>query len=140
MANFYAVEYTNQMAVPKVQANSLHKSNVPHWLDSYEASSTASGSVLYFFTVPAGHAIISGNLLTDALGSSVTLKVGTSASDALFLAATTCNTANLNTALTVPVDNYGAVLTADTTIIVTVGGASATGTIKLALNTIKAGL
>ena len=46
MANYYAVEYTNQMAVPKVQANSLHKSNVTHWLDSYEASSTASGSVV----------------------------------------------------------------------------------------------
>lgn len=140
MSNYYAVEYTNQMAVPKVQANSLHKASKTFWLDTYEASSTASGSVLYFFTIPAGHAIISGNLLTDALGSSVTLKVGTSASDALFLAATTCNTANLNTALTVPVDNCGAVLTADTTIIVTVGGAAATGTIKLGLITVKAGL
>lgn len=139
MADFYSVEYTNQYrSTPAVQANSLHKQSSKKWLDTYEASGTASGSVLYFFKLPAGHAIVGGGLWRDALGSSVTLKVGTTTTDDLLLAATASNTANLFTALTIPVDTLGVPVTTDTNIVVTVGGAAATGTIKLMLETIAA--
>lgn len=139
MANFYAVGYTNTYNnVPTTMLNAYNKDVISLETDVYEASSTASGSVLYFFKLPKGRAIVGGNLRSDALGSSVTLSVGTPAAATRYLAATASNTANLTTALTVAVDDFAVPFTAETEIVVTVGGAAATGTIKLELHTIAA--
>lgn len=138
MADVYAVEYTNAfVSVPRKQSNALWKRKSDQWQDVYEASSTASGTVIYFFEVPKNAAIIGGFLLTDALGASVTLSVGTPASATKYLAATACNTANLKTPLTIGVDDCGVEVGATTKIVVTVGGAAATGTIKLFLETMS---
>ena len=67
--------------------------------------------------------------MADALGSSVTIKVGDASDDDRYITATTMNTANLVTetnAIAGVAYNY----TAETDLIATVGGAAATGTIK----------
>ena len=139
MANAYGVNYTKAVVNGGISMTDALSKRTPVWRqDTFEASSTASGTTVYMARIPANHAIVSGFLLRDALGSSVTLAVGDGTTADRFLAATASNTANLNTALTIAVDDCGAPLstTADTDIVITVGGAAATGTIKLLLNVI----
>lgn len=140
MANYYGANYTKAVVNSGVQMTDVLARRTPMWRqDSYAASSTASGSVIYMARIPANTAIISGFIISDALGSSVTLSVGDTSTATRFLAATTSNTANLKTPLTISLADIGKELstTADTDIVITVGGAAATGNIKLFLETIS---
>ena len=96
MANFYGVNITNLDASPAVlpDADDWHgKVRVQH--DQYEAASLAAGSVVYVARLPAGARVVNWTVKADALGSSVTLKLGDTADDDRYLGATTYNTANL---------------------------------------------
>lgn len=104
------------------------------FMDSIELDALAIGGIAVMLTLPKGFIPSDGKLICDALGTSVTLKAGTrigsTDDDDALVAATAANTAGKEIALT-----FGALgmtaLTAETGIIVTVGGAAASGTVIL---------
>ena len=114
--------------------------------DTYEAASTASGTVIEVGRkLPVKARILEIELITDALGSSRTLTVGDYNDVNRYITATTCNTGNLRTRLLI-IDGFlyeilgthdtktgGEGLSTDRQIILTVGGGSASGTIKLVI-------
>ena len=108
-------------------------------MDSYEASSSAAGTIIEMGEyLPKGARVLEVALTTDALGSSVTLIVGDYEDDNRYITATTCNTANQVTRMNaidgrqyeVDETTEGATST-DRQIIITTAGAAASGTIKL---------
>ena len=108
-------------------------------MDSYEASSTAAGSIIEMGVyIPKNSRVVEVALRTDALGSSVTLAVGDYEDDNRYITATECNTANQVTRMNAitgaqyNVDETTATATGtDRQVIITTAGASATGTIYL---------
>lgn len=142
MADVYGVEYTNiYQTTPPTKSNAAsYGGKVRAFICTYEASSLASGSVIWMCKLPKGAVILpQSRLSADALGSGVTLQVGDyfpestdTDNNARYMAATAYNTANLSNPLSL-VDGQGYELPYDAVIIVTTGGAAATGTIKLSL-------
>lgn len=131
MSTVYGVQSTKSKTVPPDMVS------VNQWggrvrcaQDQYEAAALEAGSTIYGPKIPKGAIIVGGQLLTDALGSGVTIAVGISGSTAKYLAATTCNTANLKTELGL-IDSLGVELTAEEEILLTTAAAAATGTIKI---------
>jgi len=114
---------------------------------TYEASSLASGDVIEMFNLPNGARIVGGSLAHDALGASTTLSVGyaahtdssdaaVSASAAAFKAAASSASAGLADVCATIALNYGLEVDANQDgmpVTVTLGGASATGTIVLTM-------
>lgn len=129
MANNNTTKITNITANPavNVHASEAH-GRMRVWYDVFEASSTASGDTITFARMPKGATIWEVKVMADALGSSVTLKVGDASDDDRFITATTMNTANLVTN-TNAIAGVGYNYTSQTDLIATVGGAAATGTI-----------
>ena len=130
MANNNTTKVTNITADPAVNVDAAEAhGRMRVWYDSFEASSTASADTITFARMPKGATIWQVRVVADALGSSVTIKVGDASDTARFISATTMNTANLVTE-TNAIDGVGYNYTAQTDLIATVGGAAATGTIK----------
>ena len=132
MASVNTQKMTDMTSVPKVmvKASEAHgRKRV--WYDTYEAASLASGSDITFARLPKGATIYIVKLLCDALGSSVTLDVGDSADADRYITATAAASAGV-----ISMHNDGAIggvgfeQTAETDILITTGGAAATGTIK----------
>lgn len=98
--------------------------------DTYEAVSLVSTSVIAAAYLPKD-AIVLGlsNILTDALGSGVTISAGITGTAAKFLAATVCHTAKQRSFFDVEAGLHYA-MTADGWVLLTIGGATANGTIK----------
>lgn len=133
MANFYGVNITNLDASPAVlpDADDWHgKVRVQH--DQYEAASLAAGSVVYVARLPAGARVVNWTVKADALGSSVTLKLGDTADDDRYLGATAYNTANLakQTLIDGLIAGVMYQYAAQTDLIITTAGATANGTIE----------
>lgn len=112
-------------------------------LETYEAVAAANPSTIFMFVPPAGAKFRNGRLFYDALGGSVTLSVGvgaaadgTVASAAKFLAATSVASAGSTLFLGAATDIslIGYEFDGQTAVTVTVGGAAATGTIKVAMD------
>lgn len=125
-------------AVPSKLQGTLRGGKVRAKVSTYEASALASGQVIFMDFLPKGAVLLSGQLITDALGSGVTVKVtggafNTTQTDNKYLTATACNTANLRTALTPPISATETPFTYDECLCAVIGGAAATGTIMLAL-------
>jgi len=78
MATFYSVQKTkwDQNTPTEKIKTSENAGRVRVSYALYEASSTASGSVLEMFNLPNDARVLSGELVHDALGSSTTLSVG----------------------------------------------------------------
>lgn len=149
MATVYSVQKTkwDQNSPPEALKANEQGGRVRIAYATYEASSLASGDVIEMFNLPNGARILDGYLLNDALGATTTLSVGygahtasdgtaVPASAAAFLAATSTSSAGRNdvaatlalSAMTeVDADKDGMPVT------VTMGGASGTGTIVLAM-------
>ena len=109
--------------------------------DTFEASSLASGSDITMARLPAFATIHDVVVKCDALGGSVTLKVGDSADDDRYIGVTgTWNVAGQTQSMLAG-SSTGAPIaamtgiahrtTATTDILITTGGASATGTIAM---------
>ncbi|GIW60557.1 MAG: hypothetical protein KatS3mg087_1623 [Patescibacteria group bacterium] len=96
--------------------------------DVYEASSLASGSTINVARLPAGAVVLDAAVYFDALGTSTTVSLGTSADTDKYIAA--ASSASAGVLRMNQVDGVQDALTADTDIVVAIGGASATGTIK----------
>lgn len=94
----------------------------------YEAAAVASTKTIHMMTLPKGCYILNMRVFADALGSGVTLAVGDGTTADKYLSATAFNTAAKEQACT---PGLPVALTADTDIVLTVGGAAATGTIVL---------
>ena len=140
MASVKGANITNMDATPVVKVSSEEaggKLRVFH--DTYEASSLASGSDITIARIPKNATIHDVILKTDALGGSVTLIVGDSSDDNRFIDAvgtwnvagqTQSMLAGSSTGAPVPaVTGLGYRTTAETDILITTGGASASNTI-----------
>ena len=149
MATVYSIQKTKwDQNVPseKIDTTELAgRVRVAH--AEYEAASLASGDVIQMFNLPNGSRIISGRLAHDALGSSTTLSVGYAAhnnaagtavslsaaaykaagSSASATAANVANTIALGENSIVDANKDGLPVS------VTLGGASADGTIQLTM-------
>lgn len=124
--------------VPSALQGTLRGGKVRAKVATYEAAALASGQVIFMDSLPAGSVMLSGQLITDALGSGVTVKVtggayNTTQTDNKYLTATACNTANLRTALTPPIGATETPFTYEECLCAVIGGAAATGTIILVL-------
>jgi hypothetical protein len=140
MASVKGANITNMDATPIVKVDSENaggKMRVFH--DTFEASSLASGSDITIARIPKDATIHDVVLKCDALGSSVTLKVGDSGDDDRYIGVTgTWNAAGQSQSMQAgsstgapiaAVTGLGHRTTAETDILITTGGASATGTI-----------
>ena len=111
--------------------------------DTYPAAALVSGSTIYGWTPPKGFKFSGGKLYNAALGSSVTLAVGVLASTndpttypsdtTKFLGTTSCQAAGSNVLAPV-IANADYVFDGFTQLIITIGGATATGAIKLRID------
>ena len=140
MASVKGANITNIDATPIVKVSSEvfgGKMRVQH--DTFEASSLASGSDITIARVPKNATIHEVVLKCDALGSSVTLKVGDADDDDRYIGVTgTWNVAGQTQSMLAgsstgapiaAVPGLGHRTTAETDILLTTGAACASGTI-----------
>lgn len=93
---------------------------------NYVCASFASADTLDLVTLPKGARILAGVLVQDGLGSSTTLVIGITGTTNKYLTSTSTASAAKTTFADTIAQNIGDVLTADTTIFATLGGANAT--------------
>ena len=140
MASVKSVNITNLDSVPVVLSSSEEVGGkLRVFYDTYEASSLASGSDITVARIPANATIHDVIIKADALGSGVTLSVGDSGSATRYIGVTgTWNVAGQTQSMlagsstgapVAAVTGLGYRTTASTDILITTGGASATGTI-----------
>jgi len=132
MASVKGTNFTNATADPVVNTDSSEWSGkVRVQYDVYEASSLASGSDISVAKLPKGAKVYDVVIHHDALGSGVTLAVGDSSDADRYITATAAATAGK-----VVMSEDGAIggvayeQTAETDILITTGGGTATGKIK----------
>jgi len=135
MASVKGVNFTNITATPVVKTDSgeaYGKLRVTY--DSYEASTLASGSDISVARLPKGAKVYEVIVHHDGLGSGVTLSVGDSGSATRYIGATAAATAGkLVMSEDGAIDGFAYEQTAETDVLITTGGAVASGTIKVAI-------
>ena len=135
MASVKGVNFTNITSTPVVNTASKEaygKLRVTY--DTYEASSLASGSDISVARLPKGATVYDVVIHHDALGSGVTLAVGDSADADRYITATAAATAGkVVMSEDGAIDGFAYEQTAETDVLITTGGAAATGTIKVAV-------
>lgn len=129
MASVIGVNRTLQNAGTKVDHGFDGKLRVKY--DEYEAAALASGSDITLAGMKAGDVIYNIVVHHDALGGSSTLKVGDTNDDDRFIVAT--STASAGKLELGAIGGFGYEYTAADDIVLTTGGASITGTIKVAI-------
>lgn len=135
MASVKGANFTNMTATPVVKIDSGEWSGkLRVQYDSYEASSLASGSDISVARLPKGAKVWEIIIHHDALGSSSTLKVGDSSDDDRYITATASASAGkIVMSEDGAIDGFGFEQTAETDVIITTGGATISGTIKVAI-------
>lgn len=131
MAQYNGVNYTLELAGKIAISQGVTRSGLNVISDTYECSSTASGSTIVLANLPQGAVIHGITLATDALGASTTVSLGDSTSATRYLAATSTVSAVSTNAILV--DGLGYVIgtnAGDNLVLATIGGGAATGTIK----------
>ncbi len=133
MASVKGVNFTNITATPQVNADSSEwTGKLRVQFDSFEASSLASGSDISVARLPKGAKVWDVVIMHDALGTGVTLAVGDSADTDRYVTATAAATAGvISMHNDGAIDGFGFEQTAETDILITTGGGSASGTIKM---------
>jgi hypothetical protein len=140
MASVKANNITNLDSVPVVLSSSEEVGGkLRVFYDKYTAASLASGSDITVARIPANSTIHDVIVKAGALGSGVTLKVGDSGDDDRYLSVVgTWNVAGQSQSMssgsstgaaTTAVTGLGYRTTASTDILITTGGATATGDI-----------
>jgi len=132
MASVKGVNITNIDATPVVKVSSDEAGGkLRVYFDSYEASSLASGSDITIARLPKGAKVYDVVIHHDALGSGVTLAVGDSADADRYITATAAATAGkILMSEDGAIDGVAYEQTAETDVLITTGGGTATGTIK----------
>ena len=133
MAAVKGTNFTNITADPIVKIDSGEwsgKMRVQY--DTYEASSLASGSDISVARLPKGAKVYDIVVHFDALGGSTTISVGDSGAAARYIAATSTSSAGqMSMSQEGAIDGVGYENTAETDVLLTTGGGSITGTIKV---------
>ena len=149
MATVYSVQKTKwDQNVPSEKIDTTELAGrVRVAFAEYEAASLASGDVVQMFNLPNGARIVSGRLAHDALNSSTTLSVGyaahtNAAGTAVSLSAAAYKAADSSASATAP-NVANTIALGENSIVdankdglpvsVTLGGASADGTIQLTM-------
>lgn len=144
MATVYGTYYTdfvNERVKGSDQIErGLRLGNVVHIYDYYECAAAASGTVIYLGPIPLGYRVLPGSkIMHDALGESVTITVGDGLDDDRYLAATSAAAA---ASVDIPgiamIDKVPYALASQQPLVITIGGAAATGTIRAFLICAKA--
>lgn len=91
-------------------------------VDTYTINGAASGTVINVAKLPKGATFLRGLIVTDGLGSGVTLKLGDSGDDDRYLAATSAASAGTIEANALAGIGYS--VSDDTTLFLTTGGAT----------------
>tara|TARA_Y100000592_G_scaffold90106_1_gene148291 strand:- start:299 stop:721 length:423 start_codon:yes stop_codon:yes gene_type:complete len=133
MASVKGVNFTNITATPQVNADSSEwTGKLRVQFDSFEASSLASGSDISVARLPKGAKVWDVVIMHDGLGTGVTLAVGDSADADRYVTATAAaNAGVISMHNDGAIDGFGFEQTAETDILITTGGAAASGTIKM---------
>jgi len=135
MASVKGVNFTNITSTPVVNTASKEaygKLRVTY--DTYEASSLASGSDISVARLPKGATVYDVVIHHDALGAGVTLAVGDSSDADRYITATAAATAGkVIMSEDGAIDGFAYEQTAETDVLITTGGGTATGTIKVAV-------
>ena len=133
MASVKGVNFTNITATPQVNADSSEwTGKLRVQFDSFEASSLASGSDISVARLPKGAKVWDVVIMHDALGSGVTLAVGDSADADRYVTATAAaNAGVISMHNDGAIDGFGFEQTAETDVLITTGGGTANGTIKI---------
>jgi len=135
MASVKGINITNLDAVPVAlpKASEVH-GRIRVWFDSYEASSLASGSDIKIARLPENATVFEVVIHHDALGTSVTLSVGDASSATRYIGATAAASAGkIIMSEDGAIDGFGFENVSETDVLITTGGAVATGTIKIAI-------
>ena len=99
-------------------------------MDSYEASTLAADSTIEVAKLPKGARVLPQSMvMADALGTGVTLSLGNAGDAEQYLAAVEFNTGGQSKTLD-GIDGICAKLETEETVLITVGAAAATGTIR----------
>ena len=135
MASVKGVNFTNITATPVVKADSSEwHGNIRVQYDSYEASSLASGSDISVARLPKGAKVYDVIVHFDALGTSSTVSVGDADDADRFITATsTASAGQMSMSQEGAIAGFGYEAPAETDILLTTGGATITGTIKVAV-------
>ena len=139
MSALYGVNYTKYNTGPteaNLVARGVNGGNVKCLLDTYEASSTtAEDTVAIGKPLKAGDIIVGFSISTDAMGGSTVISIGDSDTEARYLLNQDSSSAlSGNNAILVGGMNYViGTNSGDTTILLTLGDAAATGTIEVAI-------
>jgi len=135
MASVKGSNFTNATADPVIKTeSSAWTGKIRVQYDSYEASSLASGSDISVARLPKGAKIFDVVIHHDALGSGVTLAVGDGDdADRLITAAAAATAGKVVMSEDGAIDGFAYETTAETDILITTGGGTATGTIKVAV-------
>lgn len=138
MSAVYGVNRTILNTEPREKLDpGLHDGRVKVLMDIYEASALEAASTIDMGgLLPTGARILDVILITDALGSGVTLEVGDDEDPNRYITSTACNTANQVTRLNaIAGQQYEVDMTTastpDNQVVITTAGAAATGTINL---------
>ena len=134
MASVKGANITLLDATPATMIDAASNSgNLQVWHDTYEASSLAAGSDISVARLPKGAKVYDVIVHFDNLGSGTTLKVGDSADDDRYIAATaTTSAGQMSMSQEGAIAGFGYEQPAETDIILTNAG-TATGTIKCAV-------
>lgn len=135
MASVKGANFTNITATPVVKADSSEwHGNIRVQYDSYEASSLASGSDISVARLPKGAKVYDVIVHFDALGASSTVSVGDADDADRFITATsTASAGQMSMSQEGAIAGFGYEAPAETDILLTTGGATITGTIKVAV-------
>lgn len=135
MASVKGANFTNITATPVVKADSSEwHGNIRVQYDSYEASSLASGSDISVARLPKGAKVYDVIVHFDALGTSSTVSVGDADDADRFITATsTASAGQMSMSQEGAIAGFGYEAPAETDILLTTGGATITGTIKVAV-------
>lgn len=135
MASVKGSNFTNITADPVVKTSSQYahgKLRIQY--DSYVASSLVSGSDISVARLPKGAVVYDVIVHHGALGAGVTLSVGDSGSATRYVGATAAATAGkVVMSEDGSIDGFGYENTAETDVLITTGGGTASGTIKVAV-------
>jgi hypothetical protein len=137
MANVYGVNYTKELAgiYPKDFLGPEWKGKVKVLTESYTCAALASGQTIGVGKLKKDSVFLDAIVSNAALGTSTTLSLGDASDAVRFMAATSTSSAGTQRILSTAAANKGIgyKYTADTEIILTVGGAAATGIIQVAI-------
>lgn len=138
MATLYGVNYTKYLTGPteaNIQARGMVSGNLSFIRDTYEASGTTAGDVVYLgHKLNAGDRVLGFIMSTDDLGTGVTIDIGDTHDDNRYADGIDVATAAVSGSVAILVDGMDYVVgtnSGDDILTIKLQDAAATGTVKI---------